>query len=196
MSQLVVRPGRNAAREAKRIKEIRKVKFAIQWHEKERKKRQEINQERWDSKQAVLERIKWENKHVKAVRKKALDNAREDWRLGPLRPNRAIGEDAPKYGALTITQSQKPSIPVKTQENRNRHREKKGLPLEYPLIVDGKRYFPIVQGDRVLIMKGQDTGKIGVVGGIIEQTHEVIVDGRNMVSVPFSIISHLPSLTS
>lgn len=183
MSQLVVRPGRNAARQAKKLKEVRKVKNAIQWHERERKKRQEVKQERWESKQAVLQRIMWENENVKGVKKRALANAKEDWKLGPLRPNRAVGPGADKYGALTASQMQKPEIPVKTQKNRNAVREKKGLELEYPLVVDNKKYFPIVKDDRVVILKGKDAGKIGVVQEIIPRTHEIIVKDLNMVCI-------------
>ncbi|KAG9190703.1 hypothetical protein G6011_08791 [Alternaria panax] len=180
MSQLVIRPGRNAARQAKKLKEIRKVKNAIQWHERERKKRQELKQDRWDSKQAVLQRILWENEHVTRVRKRALANAKEDWKLGPLRPNRAIGPDAEKYGALKGAQIQKPEIPVRTQKNRNAVRERKGLELEYPLVVDDKKYFPIVKDDRVVILKGKDAGKIGVVQELVPRTHDVVIKDMNM----------------
>jgi large subunit ribosomal protein L24 len=123
----------------------------------------------------------WENEHVKGVRKRALANAKEDWKLGPLRPNRAVGPDAEKYGALTGAQVQKPEIPIKTQKNRNVVREKKGLELEYPLVVDDKKYFPIVKDDRVMILKGKDAGKIGVVREIVDRTHDVIVKDMNMV---------------
>jgi large subunit ribosomal protein L24 len=181
MSQLVVQPGRNAARQAKKLKEIRHVKHAIQWHEKERKKRQALKQEQWESKQAVIQRIMWENEHIHGVRKKALANAKEDWKLGPLRPNRAIGPGADKYGALTANQMQKPDIPVRTQKNRNDLRARKKMELEYPLVVDDKKYFPIVKNDRVLILQGKDQGKIGVVQEIIDRTHEVIIKGLNMV---------------
>jgi len=194
MNQLVARPGRNAARQAKKLKEIRKVKYAIQWHERERKKRQELKQAQWESKQAVLQRILWENEHIKGARKKALATAKEDWKLGPLRPNRAIGPNADKYGALTPAQIQKPEIPLKTQQNRNEVREKKGLPLEYPLVVDKQKYFPIVKGDRVVILKGKDAGKIGVVKDTLSRTHEVIVQGLNMVCSAFDVYGK-PGLT-
>jgi hypothetical protein len=170
MSQLAV-PGRNAARQAKKLKEIRKVKHAIQW------------------------RIMWENEHVHQVRKKALANAKEDWKLGPLRPNRAIGPGADKYGALTGNQMQKPEIPTRTQRNRNETRAKKGLELEYPLVVKargakdkdvGKKYFPIVKDDRVVILKGKDRSKIGVVQEVIERTHEVIIKGLNTVCITYA----------
>ncbi|KAL6707168.1 hypothetical protein ACN47E_004715 [Coniothyrium glycines] len=179
MSHLVVRPGRNAAREAKRIKEVRKVKSAIQWHEKARKERQKVQQQRWEAKQIVLQGIKWENEHVKDVRKKALRNVREDWKLGPLRPNRAYGENADKYGALAAAQAQKPQIPIEVQKNRNEVRKRKGLPLEYPLVVNDESYFPIVKEDRVVILKGPDRNKIGVVSDVMSSTHQVIVKGLN-----------------
>ncbi|KAF2035514.1 hypothetical protein EK21DRAFT_54065 [Setomelanomma holmii] len=180
MNQLVVTPGRNAARQAKKLKEIRKVKGAIIWHERERQKRQKLFQERWESKQAVIQRIKWENENVQKVRKTALKNAKEDWQLGPLRPNRAIGEGADKFGALTAQQVQKPDIPVHTQKNRNEARLDKGLEPEYPLVVDDEKYFHIKPEDRVMIVNGPEKGKIGVVQDIVERTHEIIVRGVNM----------------
>lgn len=181
MSQLVVRPGRNAARQAKKLKEIRKVKGAIVWHERERKKRQELAQERYDSKQAAIQRVKWEYDNVTKVKREALRRAKEDWQLGSLRPNRAIGEREQKYGTLTLEQMQKPEIPVHTQKNRNEARSKKGLDPEYPLVVDDKKYFHIVKDDRVVVIRGREKGKIGIVHEIMDRTHDVIVRGLNMV---------------
>jgi large subunit ribosomal protein L24 len=183
MSQLVVRPGRNAAREAKRLKEVRHVKGAIAWNERERTNRQKLFQERYESKQAVIQRIKWENENVKKLRKEALANAKEDWQLGPLRPNRAVGKGAEKYGALSGQQAQKPEIPVHTQRNRNEARAKRDLELKYPLVVDDKKYFHLAKDDRVVVVKGREKGKIGVVQAIVERTHEIIVTGVNMVGL-------------
>lgn len=190
MSQLVVRPGRNAAREAKRLKEVRHVKGAIAWTERERVKRQKLFQERFESKQAVLQLQKWKNENIKKVRKQALANAKEDWQLGPLRPNRAVGMDKDKYGALTGEQAQKPEIPVHTQRNRNEARAKRGLELQYPLVVDDKKYFHIAKDDRVVVIKGREKGKIGVVQSIVGRTHDVIVAGINMVG-PLQSTYHL-----
>ena len=131
----------------------------------------------------------WENEHIHGVRKKALANAKEDWKLGPLRPNRVVGGDAGKYGALTGNQMQKPDIPVRTQKNRNETKAKKGLELEYPLVVDDKKYFPIVKDDRVVILQGKDKGKVGVVQDVISRTHEFIIKGLNMVCTSYDMIS-------
>jgi large subunit ribosomal protein L24 len=181
MSPLVVRPGRNAAREAKRLKEIRKVKGAIVWSERERTKRQKHHQERWESKQAFQQRTIWHRDNVTKVREKALENVKEDWRLGALRPNRAYGPEARTYGALTPEQIQKPEIPVHTQRLINEQLVKRGLEPKYPLIVDDKKYFHIVKDDRVVIMRGRERGKIGKVQNVMARTHEVVVEGLNKV---------------
>ncbi|KAF2127120.1 hypothetical protein P153DRAFT_320582 [Dothidotthia symphoricarpi CBS 119687] len=180
MTQLIARPGRNATRQAKKLKEIRKVKGAILWHEKARKERQKIQQERWESKQSARQHVVWNNEYVKGTKKEALANAYEDWRLGPLRPNRATGRDADKYGALTGGHMQKPDIPVRVQKNRNESRIRQGLDSNYPLVVDDKKYFPIVRDDRVLMMTGRDKGKIGQVAEVIGRTHEAIIKEMNM----------------
>jgi large subunit ribosomal protein L24 len=181
MSQLVVRPGRNAAREAKRLKEVRKVKGAILWNQRERTKRQRLFQERFETKQSVIARTKWENENIRQIRRQALANAKEDWQLGPLRPNRAVGVGADKYGALTGQQLQKPEIPLHTQKNRNEVRVKQNLEPEYPLVVDDKKYFHIAPEDRVVVIRGKEKGKIGIVRSLVERTHEAIVSGVNMV---------------
>jgi large subunit ribosomal protein L24 len=181
MSSLAVRPGRNAAREAKRLKEVRKVKGAIEWNVKEREKRQKLFRERWESKQSLAQRKKWELDNITKVRTTALKNAREDWLLGPLRPNRAIGVAGEKYGALTGEQVQKPEIPVHTWKHRNDVRIKRGLEPEYPLVVDDKKYFHIAKDDRVVVIRGREKGKIGVVQSTLARTHQVFITDINTV---------------
>jgi large subunit ribosomal protein L24 len=181
MSQLVVRPGRNAAREAKRLKEVRKVKGAILWNQRERTKRQKLVQERWETKQAVQGKHKWLQDNVYRLRREALANAKEDWHLGHLRPNRAVGVGADKYGALKLQQVQKAEWPVHVQKRRNEVRARQNLELEYPLIVDDKKYFPFAVDDRVVVIKGRDKGKIGRVRDIVDGTHEAIITGVNKV---------------
>jgi large subunit ribosomal protein L24 len=181
MAQLIARPGRNAARQAKKAKEIRHVKGAIIWHEKKRLERKAMMKERWEEKQSKMQRKRWEHEQITLVRKKALQNAAEDWRLGPLRPNRAVDVADGKYGVVTPSQIQKPEIPVKVWKKENETREKRGIAPKYPLVVDDKKYFPIVKGDRVVVVKGKDKGKIGNVITTIPRTHECIVQGVNMV---------------
>jgi large subunit ribosomal protein L24 len=181
MSPLAVRPGRNAAREAKRLKEVRRVKGAIEWNVKTREKRQKLARERWESKQSLAQRKKWELDNIINIRKKALENAREDWLLGPLRPNRAIGGAGEKYGALSGEQVQRPEIPVHTWKHRNEMRVKRGLEPEYPLVVDDEKYFHIAKDDRVVVIRGRERGKIGVVQSTIARTHQVFITDVNTV---------------
>lgn len=154
---------------------------AIIWHEKAREKRQKLKQERYESKQAYLGLQKWEFDNVKKVRDTALENMKEDWALGDLRPNRAFGGKAQKYGALTGQSVQKPEIPVHTQKMKNEQLIRRGLEPQYPLIVDDKKYFHIERDDRVVVVHGRDRGKIGLVQDVLARTHEVIVKGVNMV---------------
>lgn len=154
---------------------------AIEWHKRERTKRQKLYQERWESRQAYIQSRKWEKENVHDVKVKALSAVREDWRLGNLRPNRAIGEEVGKYGALTSEQVQKPEIPVHTQKSLNEARVVAGLEPEYPLVVDDKKYFHIQKDDRVVVVNGREKGKIGIVKDILARTHDVVVAGVNMV---------------
>lgn len=181
MAQLIARPGRNAARQAKKAKEIRHVKGAIVWHEKKRLARKEKMHEQWEEKQAKLQRQRWHHEQITQVRQTALRNAAEDWKLGPLRPNRAVNVAEGKYAVVAPTQVQKPEIPTKVWRKENEAREKKGIVPAYPLVVDDKKYFPIVKGDRVVVTRGRDKGKIGTVLSAVPRTHEFIVQGINLV---------------
>ena len=181
MAQLIARPGRNAARQAKKAKEIRHVKGAIIWHEKKRLERKQKMKDQFEEKQAKASQLQWKHEQITKVRQKALRNAAEDWKLGPLRPNRAVNVADGKYGVVTPSRIQKPEIPVKIWQKEAEAREKKGLEPAYPLVVDDKKYFPIIKGDRVVVLKGKGKGKIGIVRGIIPRTHQCIVEGVNMV---------------
>lgn len=180
MSQLATAPLRTA-RQLKKFKEIKKVKAAIRWHERARKRRQLVSEERYESKRTAMNVQQWENDNVLRAKKQALRDAREDWLLGPLRPNRAVGTEAARYGVFKSDQMRRPDIPVRVQKTRNEVKERKGLQVEYPLVVDDKKYFPITEDDRVVIMKGREKDKIGTVAYILESSHEVVIKGLNMV---------------
>ena len=59
MPQLIARPGRNAVRQAKKAKEIRHVKGAIIWHEKQRRAHREKIQDRWEVKDQLRQVERW-----------------------------------------------------------------------------------------------------------------------------------------
>lgn len=174
------RPAKTARHIAK-IRAVRKVKGAIRWHERARERRQKIVQERHDDKQNFAELRKWNQENLIKPIKEAKKNLKEDYELGPLRPNRAVGAGADQYGTLSLQQLRRPAIGIDTWRRKNEAREAKGFAPEYPLVVDDNKYFPIAANDRVMVMKGREQGKIGVVQDVIEQSHEVLITGINMV---------------
>lgn len=182
MSQLAsaTKPARTARQLAK-IRDINKVKTAIKWHERERAKRQALAEARWESKRTALERQAHVKKNIKDPIKEARRNLREDYKLGPLRPDRAVGHDAERYGALPARRLTRPEVSVKVQEAKNKAREAKGLEPEYPFVVDDKKYFHIAKGDRVMVMKGREQGKIGIIDEVAASSHDVTVKGLNKV---------------
>lgn len=200
MGQLANAPLRTA-RQLQKLKEIRKVKAAIRWHERERRRRQKVKHEAWESKQTVLNLLKFEKENVANVRKRALFHARQDWRLGPLRPNRAVGYGADKYGALTPEGIRRPNIPVRVQKNRNEVRERKGLEPEYPIVARAfdsdvdRKFFPIVPDDRVVVIRGREKDKIGVVADVFEDTHEVVIRDLNKVCKLFLLCTLVQRLS-
>ena len=169
------------ARQLKNIRETRKVKGAIRWHERQREKRRKTIQERHDDKQVFKQLQKWHSDNVVKPIKQARRNLKEDYELGPLRPNRAVGPEAEKYGLLGIEQLTRTSIPVETHKRMNEARIARGLDPVYPLVVEDKKYFPIVQDDRVMVIKGREKGKIGVVQDVMPGTHELVVRDVNKV---------------
>ncbi|KAF3032603.1 hypothetical protein E8E12_003252 [Didymella heteroderae] len=180
MVQLIARPGRNAARQAKKAKEIAHVKGAIIWHEKQRLARKKMIKERYDEKAVASMQKRWEHENITLKKKQALRNAAEDWKLASLRPNRAVNVADGKYAVVQPGQIQRPEIPAWVHQRISERKEKKGLAPDYPLVVDDKKYFPMVKGDRVVVIRGKEKGKIGTVLTVIPRTHEFIVQGVNM----------------
>jgi large subunit ribosomal protein L24 len=174
------RPAKSARHVAK-IKAMRKVKGAIRWQEHAREKRQKLVKERSDDKRAFNEVRKWRQENVVKPIKEAKKNIKEDYEMGPLRPNRAVGPGADKYGILGIESMRRPAIAVDTWRRKNEAREAKGFEPEYPLVVDDKKYFPIAADDRVIVMKGREQGKIGVIAEVLPDSHEVVIKDINQV---------------
>jgi large subunit ribosomal protein L24 len=183
------RPAKTARHVAK-IKAMRKVKGAIRWQEHAREKRQKIVKERFEDKRVFNEVRKWRQDNVIKPIKEAKKNLKEDYEMGPLRPNRAVGPGADKYGIMGMEQMRRPPIAVDTWRRKNEAREAKGFEPDYPLVVDDKKYFPIATDDRVIVMKGREQGKIGVVVDVLTESHEVILRGINQVRsfVPFGTL--------
>ncbi|KAF2872647.1 hypothetical protein BDV95DRAFT_491297 [Massariosphaeria phaeospora] len=168
-----------SAKHIQKLKHIKKVRSAIRYHERLRRERAPLIKERIQRVQSIREQHRFQAEQIRGTAKTALKNAREDWKLGSLRPNRAVGAGAEKYGAITGDQLRRPLIPWHLQEQRNLARVKQGRDIEYPIVFKEEKYFPIAEGDRVVVMRGREKGKIAVVEEIQDQTHEVHVKDVN-----------------
>ncbi|KAL0262987.1 hypothetical protein SLS55_001962 [Diplodia seriata] len=87
---------------------------------------------------------------------------REDWLLGPLAPRRDVGEWREKYATVDSKRTNLPDADpdvVKTQ------------------------LAPFAEGDRVVIIKGKDKGKIGELREVDEETRTVRVKDLNLADI-------------
>lgn len=116
------------------------------------------------------ERHRWEIQRQQ-VRGSWLKNAKEarkvrkeDWALGPLAPNRAVGWNSHIHGVLGRDELSSPNMPA----------------------FMSRKVWAIKPGDRVAILKGKDAGKIGEVESVQKNKDTVTLKDLNKVhsSVP------------
>lgn len=89
--------------------------------------------------------------------------AKEDRLLGPLAPRRALTkQEFEEFGALSQDRLTGSYVPKDERIT----------------------YWNIVVGDRVVVLKGEDRHKIGVVKSVEKGKNEVVVEGMNMVHIP------------
>jgi len=136
---------------------IRRTQRVIQRTER-RKQRQTVASHKAEKRKYLKQLQQKQTRDLNDI--KAARNARiEDWNLGPLAPNRAVGRGAAKYGALEREQLQGVQLPELMR----------------------RKQWPIVVGDRVLITQGVDKGQIGKVKELWKERDAVTVEGLNMV---------------
>jgi large subunit ribosomal protein L24 len=118
----------------------------------ETKKKRELNDARREH--AAFQRLLAED------RRQARFEEKEDHRLGPLRPRRAVGKaEIETLGAFDQSRIIPPPVPEEHQI----------------------KYWNIVEQDRVVILRGPDRHKIGTVKSIDKQNNTLTVEGLNMV---------------
>jgi large subunit ribosomal protein L24 len=173
----------NAAKYARRLKHIRKVKAAIRFQEQARERLMAIKKKKHESKQYLLQA---DDNFVHEPRRKLKDTlkrAEQDWKLGPLRQNFAVGVDAKLWGVAARKDMQKPTLPEHWFGSADREEKAiaKGVQKLIPEHVR-RDYSPIAVDDRVVVLRGRDAGKIGVVRSVYKNTNSLLVENLNKVS--------------
>jgi large subunit ribosomal protein L24 len=84
---------------------------------------------------------------------------REDWLLGPLAPQRDVGDQKGIYGTMSPMAIRQPKVPERQREE----------------------YINFAIGDRVVIVRGRSKGKIAAIRTIDEETMTVGLEGMNTV---------------
>lgn len=105
---------------------------------------------------------------------------REDWELGDLASKRDVGSKAETYGSISAEFIEPPAL---RKVDAEKIMEKWG----------GSKLLNIREGDRVVILAGNDKGKIGKVEKIDKERAEVVCVGLNMVCFMFYIKLTSPS---
>ena len=91
-------------------------------------------------------------------------NRKEDWERGPLAPRRDVGDRAKTYGSIHMYDM---TLPDREPEKR-------------------PEWYHITEGDRVVIMRGRDRGRIGRVSELNKAKVMVRVKNLNMIDVELS----------
>ncbi|OJD31003.1 kow motif domain protein [Diplodia corticola] len=106
-----------------------------------------------------------ELQQIKTATNRAIADAklrrREDWLRGPLAPRRDVGEWREKFATVDTRRAQ--------------------LPDADPYLKD--QLSPFAEGDRVVILKGRDKGKIGEVNEVDEDSRTVRIKDLNLADV-------------
>lgn len=168
----------NAARHARKLKHIEKVKAAIRFQQATRK-RQEAAKERKGDTKTYRQQGDIYRKALNELNRNAANNAKQDWNLGQLRPNRAIGPDANTYGVLPLdAYGYGVRLPKHWfgSESKVESRLKKHIPENVRL-----DRWPIVEGDRVVVIRGVHVNKIGTVKDLEKERYVLSVEGINQV---------------
>ncbi|SMR60951.1 unnamed protein product [Zymoseptoria tritici ST99CH_1E4] len=120
-------------------------------------KEHKLNAEAWERNQNKQRLVRHTNDLIREERK----NRRHDWERGPLAPRRDVGENQKTYGAHSIYTTPRPELdPEKRPE-----------------------FFPFKEGDRVVITRGRDRGRIGLINDINTKTASVRVKDLNQYDV-------------
>lgn len=171
----------NPAKYAQRLKHIRKIKAAIRYQEKTKERLAPIKEENKETKQYILQRLAYNSKQIRGEKRTARKNAEEDWNLGPLRPNRAVGPDAVRHGAFKREQMREPQIPEHWFGAKESVQKRMKTQIPRNVLHD---QWHIVKDDRVVVIRGREKNKIGYVNEVLKESNQVTLRDLNKVHYP------------
>ena len=116
-----------------------------------------LNAESWERNQHQQRKTRAANTSIREARK----NRHVDWEAGSLAPRRDVGDQAITYGSMSIYELQ---MRDKDPEQR-------------------LKWFHITEGDRVVVTKGRERGKIATVQEVNKEKNSVQLKEVNMVDV-------------
>ncbi|KAJ9607526.1 hypothetical protein H2200_007604 [Cladophialophora chaetospira] len=129
--------------------------------------------------------VQEKSKHIKRER----ESRREDWKLGPLAPNRDTGKQQGFYGTVTNLFYQGPSFPDKLYKGPKSKGSDfvggEGLETEHLEWEGIGNEGNIVEDDRVVVVSGRSdlVGQIGKVKSLAKESKEVTIEGLNLADV-------------
>lgn len=116
---------------------------------------------REDFKNALRERFAFNRAEIDRIRDER-QRRQDDWMRGPLAPQRDAGLEGKSFGALSPESINLPKVPEHLR----------------------RKYINIAAGDRVVVTKGRDKGKISEVARVDPESESVTVKDLNVVRFP------------
>jgi large subunit ribosomal protein L24 len=167
----------NAAKYARKLKHIRKVKAALRFQEDTRSRLKPIKEQNQYTKHYIKRSLEFNQLNDENI-KTAEENHEEDWKLGPLRPNRAVGPRADVYGAMRPEEVMSPTVPDHWYGAKANVQGRMKTRIPENVCLDR---WPIVEGDRVVVIRGPQTNKVGIVSTVVKSRNEVTIEGIGQV---------------
>ncbi|KAK7532447.1 mitochondrial 54S ribosomal protein uL24m [Phyllosticta citribraziliensis] len=124
----------------------------------------EIAAEKKKLRESVVSRLQsvQVNQKVADQVREARRHRRENWELGPLAPRRDVGGEKKLYGTVVAERMR-----------------------QFPVHPDRRlKFTPFATGDRVVLLKGRDKGKIGEIKEVHDESQTLTISGLNTAEVP------------
>ncbi|KAF2005017.1 hypothetical protein P154DRAFT_519052 [Amniculicola lignicola CBS 123094] len=154
---------------------IKKVLTSIRYAERQKRLKAPLLNEQYEHRSYLKQSQRHHDSQALKFVKLARRNAREDWKLGPLRPNRAVGADRERWGVVKQEHFVTPTIPEHSLLERDK------WPAARRTWVTRIENWPIWVDDRVVVIRGREKNKIGKILDIDKERNTVLIKGVNVV---------------